>query len=242
MNRSETRGMSVLTLPGGGFRARNAPLKVLIRRAYAVQSYQVVDGPAWLDSARFDVEAKMDKATVSDPFQSLLMLRTLLADRFQLRVRAESRDLQIYELIKVRSDSKTKKNLRPSDLDCVSPGAVPISESDVCNVHMGLGPNGNTMKARGVTMARLAEYLQPYVRRMIVDKTGLSGSGTFDIELDFWTDPALLGLPTPPGPPIDTNSSAIFEAVQQQLGLRLHQKMGPVEVLVVEHVEQPNSQ
>jgi uncharacterized protein (TIGR03435 family) len=243
VNKVSPPGMSIRTLLGGRFSARNVPLNVLIRRAYGLQTYQIVGGPSWIVSDRFDIEARAPDAPAPDAQLVLLMLRTLLADRFGFRGHAETRELPTYSLVKARSDERLSPALRPSTIDCSveapPPRTAPPQESErQCNLHFGGGQHGNTMAVRGVSMAKFAEYLQPNVHRMILDKTGLTG--TFDVELDFFMDPAALGLPAAPGPPIVTESPSLFEALEKQLGLKLEPHRGPVAVLVVDNAEQPS--
>lgn len=244
-------GMSIRTLPGGRFIARNVPLNVLIRRAYGLQTYQIVGGPSWIVSDRFDIEAKAPGAPATDAHLVVLMLRTLLADRFHFRGHAETRELPTYSLVKARTNERLGPALRSSTIDCSAEApsrtpsnaarqlsAPPPKSEGQCDLRVGGGPNGNTLAVRGVSIAKFAEYLQPYVRRMIVDKTQLKG--TFDIELDFFMDPAVAGLPAPAGPPVVSDSPSLFEALEKQLGLKLEPHRGPVAVLVVDNAEQPS--
>jgi uncharacterized protein (TIGR03435 family) len=251
VNKFSPPGMSIRALPGGSLIARNVPLNVLIRRAYGLQTYQIVGGPSWIASDRFDIEAKAPGAPATDAHLMLLMLRTLLADRFHFRGHAETRELPTYSLVKARTGERLGPALRPSTIDCSADAvsrtpsnaarqlSTPLPESEgQCDLRVGGGPNGNTLAVRGVSIAKFAEYLQPDVRRMIVDKTGLTGA--FDIELDFLMDPAVVGLPAPTGPPVVSDSPSLFEALEKQLGLKLEAHRGPVAVLVVDDAEQPS--
>ena len=91
--------MMMRTLPTS-FNVTNLPLRMLITQAYRVSGYQLVGGPSWLDSERFDIVAKAPEG--STPDQTMLMLRGLLADRFKLKVHGETRDAQIYALVLAR--------------------------------------------------------------------------------------------------------------------------------------------
>jgi bla regulator protein blaR1 len=239
--------------PGGRFTATNVPLKLLIRQAYQLQDSQVVGGPNWINTDRFDIIAKAPGPLAlpapggpPGPFQ--LMMRALLADRFKLAVHTESRELPIYALTLARRDGKTGSQLRPAAVDCVAifaargrggpPPAPPQpGERPPCGLRLGPG----NLSGGGVTMAQLSTTLSQFVQRIVVDRTGLTGN--FDIDLTWTPDqlPQGRGEP-PPGvqlPPIDPNGPSIFTAVQEQLGLKLDSQRGPVDVLVIDRVEQP---
>jgi uncharacterized protein (TIGR03435 family) len=239
--------------PGGRFTATNVPLKLLIRQAYQLQDSQVVGGPNWINTDRFDIIAKAPgqlqlPAPGGPPGPFQVMLRALLADRFKLAVHTESREVPIYSLSLARRDAKTGSQLRPAAVDCVAmfaargrggPPPAPPQPGERPPCGMRLGP-GN-LSGGGVTMAQLSTTLSQFVQRVVVDRTGLTGN--FDIDLTWTPDqlPQGRGEP-PPGvqlPPIDPNGPSIFTAVQEQLGLKLDSQRGPVDVLVIDRVEQP---
>jgi bla regulator protein blaR1 len=239
--------------PGGRFTATNVPLKLLIRQAYQLQDSQVVGGPNWINTDRFDIIAKAPgqlqlPAPGGPPGPFQLMLRALLADRFKLAVHTESREVPIYSLSLARRDAKTGSQLRPAAVDCVAmfaargrggPPPAPPQPGERPPCGMRLGP-GN-LSGGGVTMAQLSTTLSQFVQRVVVDRTGLTGN--FDIDLTWTPDqlPQGRGEP-PPGvqlPPIDPNGPSIFTAVQEQLGLKLDSQRGSVDVLVIDRVEQP---
>ncbi len=239
--------------PGGRFTATNVPLKLLIRQAYQLQDSQIVGGPNWINTDRFDIIAKAPgplalPAPGGSPGPFQLMMRALLADRFKLAVHTESRELPIYTLTLARRDGKTGSQLRPAAVDCVAmfaargrggPPPAPPQPGERPPCGMRLGP-GN-LSGGGVTMAQLSTTLSQFVQRAVVDRTGLSGN--FDIDLTWTPDqlPQGRGEP-PPGvqlPPIDPNGPSIFTAVQEQLGLKLDSQRGPMDVLVIDRVEQP---
>jgi uncharacterized protein (TIGR03435 family) len=230
--------------PAGRFTATNVPVRLLIRTAYRLQDFQIVGGPAWLNTDRFDVVAKSEEGATQD--QTALMLRALLADRFKLAVHNEMRELPIYALVPARGDGRPGPQLRPAAADCTSargrvagppPGPPPAAGRPACGSRMAPG----NIAAGGVTMATFAASLSQFVNRTVVDRTGLTGS--YDLDLQ-WTPEQMPQLP--PGaerpaflPPIDPNGPSIFTAVQEQLGLKLDSQKGPVDVLVIDHLEQP---
>lgn len=233
---------SMVAEPGGRFTVRNIPLRMLIRTAYQIQDDQIVDGPAWIGTDRFDISAKAEDG--SSPVDLAPMLQTLLAERFKLTFHRDTRELSIFELQPVRTDgalgSKMKKNDCVPDLNAPppAPGGPP---------RCGMISNGFgrlTLIAQPISV--MAQFLAPSVNRVVVDRTGLTGR--YDVDLT-WTPDRL--PPRPPGAPpdqpirvngqeIDTNGPSIFTAVREQLGLKLESGRGPVPVLAIDHVEQPS--
>lgn len=259
-NKSGDQRVMLGIQPGGRFTATNVPLRMLIRNAYQLQDFQLVGGPGWLTSDRFDVLAKADGDL---PFTPLggppgpvqFMLKNLLAERFKLAVHRETRDLPIYALVLARSDGKTGPQLRPATVDCTTrfagrgrdgappappqPGPPAPGARPQCGMRIGPGQ----LSGGGFPVSQLASMLSGFVQRVVVDRTGLTGN--FDIDLTWTPDQLPQGTqgPPPPGapplPPIDPNGPSIYTALQEQLGLKLDSAKGPVEVLVIDRVEPP---
>jgi uncharacterized protein (TIGR03435 family) len=233
-----------LAEPGGRFTVINTQLREIIRVAYRLQRYQVVGGPSWIDSDRFDITAKANASSTGP--EMALMLRPLLAERFKLAVHNETRQLPLFALVVAGSAGKLGPHLRPSDADCIAEvtarlrgGAIPPPPTDPPHQPCGSagGPLGYTT-ARGLTMGQIAFGLSRNVGRAVMDRTGLAGY--FDYELT-WTPDQIPQRPpgAPDLPPIDPNGASLFTALQEQLGLKLESTTGPVDVLVIDHVEQP---
>jgi uncharacterized protein (TIGR03435 family) len=240
--------------PGGRFTVTNLTLRQLILMANQIERFQLSDEPAWLDSERFDIVAKapaeLSAALAAPPPANgptliQLMLRQLLADRFRLVTHNETRELPIYALVLARSDQRLGPQLHSSTTDCAAPAATrrgdppqAPGERPSCGVRGGPGQ----FLAGGVSMAQLASYfLSGLVQRPVIDRTGLTG--TFDIALTWTPNEMPQGTPlsgAPPLPPIDPNGPSIFTAVQEQLGLKLESTKGPVDLLVIDHVEHPS--
>jgi uncharacterized protein (TIGR03435 family) len=246
--------VSLQAMPGGRFIATNAPLRTLIREAFAVQGSQLSGGPGWLDSDRFDIIAKSERNPT--PLQMRMMLRALLAERFRLSVHTDTRELALYALVLARTDGKLGPHLRPTGTDCSQapewlgigppPRRSPPSPGGPDESSGGIGPeapcrsagpgSGGAMRFRGITLDAFAMFLATPVRRPVIDRTGLSGD--FDIELDMTAE--LGPPPPPPGMPdaVDRASApSIFTTLQEQLGLRLDARREPVDVLVIDRVE-----
>jgi uncharacterized protein (TIGR03435 family) len=241
--------LGVRSLSGDRATITNASLRTLIQAAYAITVSQIIGGPNWIDSERFDIHAKALAPTFVSQLQ--LMLRTLLLDRFKLVVHAETRQLPIYTLVVARSDGKLGPSLRRSDIDCVPIlAASAIGQSPTPAVPGKPAPcaieSPWPLAASAITMAQLTDYLSPRVQRDVLDGTRLTGY--FDVEL-IWTPElpsAIVAAPRPPGEPlmlnnhvVDLNGPSIFTALQEQLGLKLDSEGGPVDVLVIDHVEHP---
>jgi uncharacterized protein (TIGR03435 family) len=248
-NKSGVQGSSIRRFPGGRLQATNMPLRALITFAYQVQGFQLVDDPAWIRNENFDIVAKMegDPPAVppgQGPDPHMIAMRTLLADRFKLAVRRETREMDIYALVLARPDGKLGPGLKPTTQDCAAmiaaarggppPGPPPGPNSPVVCGIRGLP---GRLVAGAMPMALLASNLSGQVQRIVVDRTGLSGGWDFEI-----TFAAERPLNPPPGvefPPADPNAPSLFTAMQEQLGLKLQSTKGPVEVLVVDRIEQP---
>ena len=256
-NPTERMGMTIRTLPGGRFTATNVPLQRLIRRAYGLQTLQVLGGPDWMDADRFDIVATFDPEELGgwnrwlqrDNPRVMLMLQTLLVERFNLQMHTETRDMQYYALVLAKADGQLGEGIQPSTIDCAAyyqareqaqrpdgaPGNI-VPTGAHCGLRLASRGLLETIESGAVVMPRFAETLQIFLGAMVRDETGLEG--LFDVDVTFLRDPALAPeLPVPPG---DTGvGPSIFAAVQEQLGLELESRLGPIEVLVVDRAEQP---
>ena len=233
--------------PGGRLTAQNAPLLMLIQNAYAVQAYQVVGGPAWIHTDGYDIEAKPESQ--ADRQQVWLMLQTLLADRFKLALHRETRDLPVYTLTTARGGIKaqpSKPGACPSSDQSALPGSSAMTPCGMVRVTMASA--GVQMEGSKIPMAEFIRVLAGLMGRPVIDKSRLTGE--FEVHVSFIPDentvglpraggPGGLGDPGAPPPPSDPNLPNIFAALQEQLGLRLASTKGPVEVLVMDHVERP---
>jgi uncharacterized protein (TIGR03435 family) len=211
----------------GGISISNMTIKDVLMWAYQIRGFQLSGGPGWIDSEQYDIEAKPPSNT--DPQQQILMLQTLLRDRFSLELHRETKMLPVYELTIAKGGMKLK-----DEGNCISlePGQKLEQGqkiSDTCGYNM-LGRG--RFDATSTSMGDLAKYLSPVLGRQVVDKTGVSGR--FPVHLTFIPDVA--AVPDDPG----NHGPSIFTAVQEQLGLKLDSAKGPVEVLVIDHVEHPS--
>jgi uncharacterized protein (TIGR03435 family) len=257
-NKTGDGRMMVMNQPDGGVVATNLTVTALIRFAYELQDFQLIGAPDWIANEHFDIVAKPTVDRPAAPATGLsgqptrLMLQSLLAERFNLAAHPDTRALPIYALVLARADGKLGPGLRPSTIDCEAmrgagrgpgggagrgPGGPPaFGERPACGMMMGPG----TLMSGGTPVSQLVGPLSITARRVVVDRTGLMGN--FDIDLK-WTPDQMPSGPPPPGAPplpaIDPNGPSIFTALQEQLGLKLESQTGPVDVLVIDHVERP---
>jgi len=243
-HKADDQQIMMVALPGGRFTARNIAVRFLIRMAYQLQDDQIIGGPGWLTSDRFDIDAKAGEG--ASPTALLPMMQALLADRFKLGVHHDTKDLPIYALVLARRDGALGPKLRRNDCvrdDTARPAApVDATQPPPCgSISNGFG----RLTLRAAPMTQIIQFLSPSVNRVVMDRTGLTGN--FDLDLQ-WT-PERLPQPAPGTPAdqpirvngtdIDPNGPSIFTALQEQLGLKLDSTKGPVDVLVIDHVEQP---
>jgi uncharacterized protein (TIGR03435 family) len=203
---------SVRRDPAGGITALNVSLRWLITMAYNIQDFQLSGAPAWIASEHYDVIAKApERANRADTWR---MLQALLAERFRLAVRRETRELPVYELVVAKDGPKFHEAERaPTETD---------GSFRVVNGHL---------KILLAPMSDVALILAGIVGRPVVDRTGIAGK--FDLELDW----APNSRKNEGGPDPVFDRPTIFAALPEQLGLKLEAAKGPVDVLVVDHVE-----
>jgi uncharacterized protein (TIGR03435 family) len=231
LHTSDDQRVMMAALPGGRFVAANTPLRFLIRTAFQLQEDQVVGGPNWLATDRFDIEARAPELPGPPNAQLPAMLRSLLADRFKLTTHSERRELPVFALERMRRDGSLGPGLRPTACPEL---AADLSRPQPCStVQTGVG----SLTLRGMPFDQVTPFLSPAVSRVVVDRTGLDGR--YDIELR-WTPEQPERVPGGGEPPAgDPNALSIFTAVQEQLGLRLNSTRATVEVLVIDTVEHP---
>lgn len=223
---------------GGRMTLINRTLRYLVLFAYSslespLHDMQVVGGPDWVDRDRFDVVAKMagnPPPVAATANLARVMLRTVLAERFQLKISTELRELPVFALVLARPDGRLGPGLRQrSESECAGglprPGVPDLNaDTPLCGYLRG---GQGMLNYRGVGIAAL---LRPSalgrLDRIVIDRTALPG--LFDIDLTWTVETAA----SPDAP-------SVFTAVQEQLGLKLAPMRAPVEVLVIEAVQRP---
>jgi len=250
-------GMIRLNNTPGRFSATNVTVKLLIEYAYNIKDPQLSGGPAWIATDHYDIEATTNespeerKANPSGGDERRkLMLRSLLAERFQLTLNQETRELPVYDLVVAKGGPKFHETVVPP----IDPNAPPPAPSGpppgpgqpFRGRGMRVGPGQLTMN--GGTMAMFADHLSQRLGRSVIDKTGLKGE--YDLSLQWTPEQNEMmrsvfgGAPEGPGgkepaPPPDSGPT-IFTALQEQLGLKLESAKGPVTIYVIAHIEQPS--
>jgi uncharacterized protein (TIGR03435 family) len=214
---------TIKPLPGGsGYTAQNAPVKLMISLMYKVPMRQIVGGPDWINNEPYDVEARVDGPHSVDDLH--IMYQNLLTDRFNLKFHKETREGPVYALTVDKSGLKMKADGTGQAL------AIPI-------VPAGAG----AFKGTQVPMQYLSYWLGQQLQndgRPVVDETGLTAS--YDFTISF----------VPQLPPNVTRDQlpaemqelpSIFDAVKDQLGLKLEAAKGPVEYFVIDHIDKPSA-
>jgi uncharacterized protein (TIGR03435 family) len=205
----------VFFLPGGRFQVVNSELIFIIQNVYDLKAYQIVDGPKWIADwkYRFDIEAKGDPSVPRS--QLKLMATAMLADRFQLKAHHETREMPVYMLVEAKKGFKL--HVAKDDPPHLSAGGI---ESVSPGVTQG----------RKVTMADFIGGLARDVNRPILDGTGYKE--TFDFRLEWAPDGAQV---------TDDARPWLFDALEEELGLKLESRTAPVDVLVIDRVAQPSA-
>ena len=219
----------------------NINLSALIGTAYHVAYYQL-SAPDWMLATRFDVRAVVPEGTTKEQFS--IMLQNLLADRFKVKVHRESREIQRYELVVTKNGPKFKEATPAVPQDeraAIRPG-FPVRDKDgypVIGTRGGMAISYGKARAYwpGITMELLAGQLSGQLQRPVTDATGLPGK--YDISL-YWDAEITLRASAPGA---DLTAAAIdsgptlTQALQDQLGLRVESRKGPVDFVVVDHAE-----
>lgn len=205
--------VGIRRLPGGRFVTSNTSLRLLITWTYDIGDERLAGAPGWLDSARFDVEAKASNENPTlDELHS--MMKSLLADRFKLRVHTEKRDLPMYALGVDKNGPKV--HVRDAPL-AINHDPFKMTEA-------------GRLTGTSITAGMLAKVLTNQLGHFVRDNTGFKR--VFDFTLEWRPDSAQ----SSDSPDADTRAS-IFTAIREQLGFRLTSGRAPVEVIAIDHVE-----
>jgi uncharacterized protein (TIGR03435 family) len=205
------------------FSASNVSVKMLLENTYGIKDDQIFGLPKWAEEAHFDLTAKSldaDPAAVRKltDEQRSAMLRPVLADRFKLQVHTETKILPVYDLVVAKSGAKFK----PAETDPKT--GKRLKEGGWMSVR------NTTLTATGVKLDGLTNMLAHRLHRTVVDKTGLTGE--YDFVLN-WT-PEDGSSPSP-----EASDASLLTALEEQLGLKLESSKGPVDTLVVDHIDMP---
>jgi uncharacterized protein (TIGR03435 family) len=206
--------MAQFTSPGGRFRASATTLKFLLEWAYGIQPSQHSGGPSWIHTDRYDIVAKAEGNATDE--QMKLMVQTLLADRFKLKLHHQLKDLPVY----VVSVGKT------------APKLFPPKDEETHSLRMApqMGPDQKPVSYRVIatryTLTQLTDVFARQMGSVIVNQTGLNGE--FDFTIDLTPDES---RPNPVDPAL------LISAMREQLGLTLKSEKVPVDILVIDTAE-----
>ena len=250
-NNSGELGRRIMFRPDG-FTGNGLTVKFLISMAYGVKEFQVAEGPGWIDSQRYDVDAKEEDSQAEEMRKlppekggeyTQLLVQSLLADRFKLKVSRTTKELPICALVIAKNGPKLH-GAKPGDTylnGLKGPDGRPAGVPGA--IRMGPGQ----FMGQGIPVSSLAMSLSQLLGRTVQDQTGLKGN--YDFSIQWAPDENQMALFKPPGgggPPADNrplpeaSGPSIFTALQEQLGLKLTSTKGPVEIILVDHVEQPS--
>ena len=252
--------MGIRTLPGGRMTASFVTLRALILRAFEIKDYQLEGGPDWLGTTNFEINAKADGDATPAEFNA--MLKALLIERFALRTRTQSKDLPLHVLTLARSDGRLGSQLKPTSEACLAemeerrknpgqqvipprPAARTVEEmremmrTPRCGVSsMSSSTSSMTYSFSGLPFNNLVSRLSSELNAPVVDKTGLTGNYDAVLEYEPVRRQATLSAnPNPQEPAV--LMPPLRTALQQQLGLKLEDTKGPLDVIIIESVQQP---
>lgn len=221
LSKQADRNGGIKALPGGnGYTAQNIPVKLMISLMYRVPMRQIIGGPDWLNSDRYNVEAKTDGSYSIDDLHT--MYQNLLADRFNFKFHIEKKEGNVYALLLDTPGSKMKVNQSPQDY----------------RIPMNFSPEG--VVASRVSMSYFCWWLGQQLQdreRPVIDLTGLDKN--YDFTLSYRPerppDASLDNLP-----PEVRDRPTLFDALKQQLGLKLQPQRGSVDYYVIDHIDRPS--
>ena len=216
----------------GRFTVTNTPVASLVRYAFRLRDYQLIDVPDWASSTPYDIIATYPEGTAGPSDEQVRrMLQALLADRFGLQTHRESRQLPAYELRVARSDGRVGSQLAPSTLDCDQqpPQATGRGGFPICQGFQ----NRSLISGRGGRLDGLATALEAMVRQKVLDRTGLIGRYDFTVRWEGARGSAEQATVE--------EIAAMMTALQDQLGLKLESARAPEEVVVVDAVHRPTA-
>jgi len=241
-DKSESGMIRMMNRPDG-YSGTNVTLKMVLEMAYGIKEDLISGEPSWVDSTNFDIEAKLTPEDVAalknltDDQRALArrhMFQTFLADRFQLKAHVETKQLPVYELVLAKSGLKMKEATPGDTYANGIKGPDGIGHAGM--MRMSNDGSSQEVTAQGIPLTSLVALLSRQVHRTVLDKTGLTGK--YEVTLK-WTSENSSGPEDADNGSTEAGPS-IFTALQEQLGLRLQTAKGPVDTLVVDHVEKPS--
>jgi uncharacterized protein (TIGR03435 family) len=227
-NTSDAVGVGGVGWGANDIRGRNQSPASLLRMAFGVQADQIINTPAWASRERFDINAKVAPGIVFNAmtmFQPLM--RKLLEDRFQLKIHHETRELNVYRLVRVRSDRLGPKLTAAPANSCSAADQKETAAQVAAGRGCSAGPVPGGIRVQGMPLTTLTSLIAPSLERVVVDETGLTGN--WDLDLTFVNQVQ------------DANGDgpSLFTALEEQLGLKLESGRARVDVIVIDRLERP---
>ncbi|HTM01918.1 MAG TPA: TIGR03435 family protein [Vicinamibacterales bacterium] len=250
-NVSGAAGSAFNARPTGQFTVTNMAIADIVAAAYQLQPFQLANAPDWMRHERYDIVAKLD-AKIAAALQPdglpptwALALRSLLRDQLKLSFHRESEERPVYALMRARPDGRLGPNLRPAANDCDTlkeqavaaariGGANPYPPTTDTSIACGLRVGNGRIVAGGFGLTEFRMRLSPLVGRPVVDGGGLDGQ--WDLLLTFTPDSQVHA-----GEPLPADAPDLFTALREQLGLKLEATKAPVNLLVIDRIERPES-
>ena len=229
-NKSDPPGVGGMGFAPGGIRARNQSPVAMLEMALSLQPDQIVDTSSWGAKERFDINARVAQGQVFNPMTMFgPMLLSVLTDRFQLKTHHETREVNVYRLVRVSADRLGPKLAQASANACAPPVQTDVATLRAAARGCSAGPVPGGLGVHGMPIATLTSLMAPVVGRVIVDGTGLTGN--WDLDLTF-VNPVLQSA--------DGDGPSPFTALEEQLGLKLVPVRAPVDVIVIDRLERPS--
>jgi uncharacterized protein (TIGR03435 family) len=245
LNTSGARRVSIGASSPRVFRAENVWLRFLIEMAWNIKDYQLLGGPNWATSNRYDIDARTE--TNASFEQMRPMLQALLKNRFQLALRHESKDLPVYALVAAKGGIKlmasTKENCITKDPN--EPRSAPTPGQNDPGFCGSMATSPRSLNGTAISMEQFTTALSNTMQRTVIDQTGFTG--LFDVHLEWTEDQSTPGFyapglaPPPSALPANGSGATVFTVLQEQLGLKLESTRGPVMILVIDHAVRPSA-
>lgn len=227
------RGGGIRPTPGGErYLANNVPLKAIIALVYRVKFNQVTGGPDWVNTERYDMNAKAEKPSSIDDLHT--MLKNLLADEFKLQFHHEKKEMPVYALVVDKDGAKMTPHPSPNNGETAGETWITMMPNRTPGEFLKMNWHGTL-----VTMDYLAYRLGDMLDRPVLDLTDLKGGYDFDLAFTREPPPGMPDNALINGVPVDTSGPNIFEAIRK-LGLRLDRQKGNVDTIVIDHAEKPS--
>src|SRR3569623_2150317 len=225
LNTTSSGGITMRT-QHGRLTVENASLFQIIQQAFLVKEFQLRGGPAWIMTERYNIDAKMEKDNISDD-DLWFSLQPLLANRFHLKFHRETKTMPVFSLVLAKDGAKFQAHKESAE------------GKDQQRLGISISSGRGNLPAKKTTMTRFADSLGHQVDRIVLDNTGLKGE--YDFTLEWSPDNHEGSMLSAVEEKVGLTGLSIFEALPQQMGLKLESTKGPVPVIVIDSVDRPTS-